>query len=125
MSQARARVVDLAASFAMVTEAFRPKVIARLNDYKVQVVTITGAFVWHTHAETDEFFLVIRGQLSIETRAETLSLSRGQLCVIPRGIEHRPRAEQECQVLLIEPTGTVNTGELVNERTASDVGLER
>ena len=103
--------VDLAAKLAGVDACFSPRIVALLNDYKVQVVKVRGEFVWHSHPETDDFFLVLDGRLTIQLRDRDVELSAGQLFVVPRGVEHRPRADEEAHVLLIEPHGTVNTGD--------------
>ena len=103
--------VNLAAKLALFSDHFSPRTVATLNDYKVDVVKIHGEFVWHSHADTDDFFLVLKGRLEIQLRDRTVILDEGELFVVPRGVEHRPRAPQEAHVLLIEPRGTVNTGD--------------
>jgi mannose-6-phosphate isomerase-like protein (cupin superfamily) len=103
--------VDLAAKLAAIDGYFSPRIVALLNDYKVQVVKVRGEFVWHSHPETDDFFLVLDGRLTIQLRDRDVELSPVQLFVVPRGVEHRPRADEEAHVLLIEPRGTVNTGD--------------
>jgi mannose-6-phosphate isomerase-like protein (cupin superfamily) len=103
--------VNLAAKLALFDEHFAPRTVATMNDYKVQVVKVLGEFVWHSHPETDDFFLVLEGHLDIELRDRTVSLDEGELFVVPRGVEHRPVAREEAHVLLIEPQGTVNTGD--------------
>ena len=103
--------VNLAAALATFDEPFRPRVVAALNDYKVMVVKAKGDFVWHSHAETDDFFLVLKGRLTIQLRDRDVVLEPGELFVVPRGVEHCPRADEEVELLLIEPAGTVNTGD--------------
>src|SRR6059058_3763881 len=103
-------VVDIDAKLALFAEHWSPKVVARLNDYEIKVVKLQGEFVWHTHEDTDELFLVVDGELTIQLRDLDVALTRGQLFVVPRGVEHCPRAEGEVHALLIEPTGVVNTG---------------
>jgi len=103
--------VNLAAKLALFSDHFSPRTVATLNDYKVDVVKTHGEFVWHSHADTDDFFLVLKGRLEIQLRDRTVILGEGELFVVPRGVEHRPRAPQEAHVLLIEPRGTVNTGD--------------
>jgi mannose-6-phosphate isomerase-like protein (cupin superfamily) len=103
--------VNLAAALGTFEEPFRPRIVASLNDYKVMVVKVKGEFVWHSHAETDDFFLVLKGRLTIQLRDRDLQLGPGELYVVPRGLEHRPRADEEVELLLIEPAGTVNTGD--------------
>ncbi len=116
--------VNLAAALATFDEPFRPRIVAALNDYKVMVVKAKGDFVWHTHAETDDFFLVLKGKLTLELRDRDVVLGPGELFVVPRGVEHRPRADEEVELLLIEPVGTVNTGDgEPSELTAPEVSL--
>ena len=110
--------VRLAEKFALFAELFEPKVIAQLNDYQVKLARLKGEFVWHSHADTDELFLVIEGKLTIEMRDATVTLAAGELFVVPRGVEHKPYAREECKVVLIEPTGTVNTGDAGGALTA-------
>ena len=100
------------------TEHWAPKKIAEINDYDVKIVKVQGDFTWHAHADTDEFFLVIDGQLTIQLRERDVMLGPGELFVVPRGVEHCPRAETETAVLLIEPRGVVNTGDAGGELTA-------
>jgi mannose-6-phosphate isomerase-like protein (cupin superfamily) len=103
--------VNLAEALASFDEPFQPRIVAYYNDNKVQVAKTRGEFVWHSHPETDDFFLVVKGRLVIELRDREIELGEGELCVVPRGVEHRPRADGEAQVLLIEPRGTPNTGD--------------
>jgi mannose-6-phosphate isomerase-like protein (cupin superfamily) len=112
--------IDLAQSLSRVSDHWSPRIVGRLNDYKIQVVKVKGEFVWHTHPETDEFFLVIDGQLTIKLRERTVDLGPGQLFVVPRGVKHCPAAVGECELLLIEPIGTPNTGDVGGERTAPE-----
>jgi mannose-6-phosphate isomerase-like protein (cupin superfamily) len=95
-----------------------PKIVAEMNDYHVKVVKVQGEFVWHTHDETDELFLVLKGRLTIKQRDGDVTLEEGELYVVPRGVEHMPVAENECHILLLEPAGTINTGDAGGERTA-------
>jgi mannose-6-phosphate isomerase-like protein (cupin superfamily) len=112
--------VDLAATLATFDEVFRPKIVARLNDHKVAVVKVNGQFVWHSHPDTDDFFLVLSGRLTIALRDREIELGPGELFVVPRGVEHCPRADEETHVLLIEPLGTPNTGDAGGERTVAE-----
>jgi mannose-6-phosphate isomerase-like protein (cupin superfamily) len=100
------------------SEQWSPKIIAQLNDYHLKLAKVLGEFVWHDHPETDEVFIVIKGQLDILFRDGKVSLSEGEMFVVPKGVEHKPVAENECHILLIEPAGTVNTGDILNEKTA-------
>lgn len=110
--------VDLAAKFALLDGPYRPGIVGYLNDYKVEVVKARGPFVWHKHDETDDFFLVMRGTLTIHLRDRDIKLREGELFVVPRGVEHCPEADEEAHVLLIEPRGTVNTGDAGGSLTA-------
>ena len=114
-------VVNLTNKFSLIDNHWDPKVIAQLNDYHLKITKIQGEFVWHSHPETDEVFLVVEGQLTIHLRDDDLYLSQGELCVIPRGVEHKPAAKEECQILMMEPAGTLNTGDAGGERTIEDV----
>ncbi len=110
--------INLTAKLALFADTWRPRVIAEMNDYQFKLVKLLGDFVWHSHAETDEAFLVLDGKLVIELRDGEVRLAPGELYVVPRGIEHRPRAARECSVLLIEPRGVVNTGDAGGDLTA-------
>lgn len=113
-------VVNLTEKFSLITEQWDPKIIAQLNDYQVKIAKIQGEFVWHSHPETDEVFLVVNGKLTIHLREGDLHLEPGEMCVIPSGVEHKPAAEEECQILMVEPAGTQNTGDAGGERTVED-----
>lgn len=110
--------INLKQKFDAFSEHWQPKIIAQLNDYHIKVVRVRDEFVWHQHFDTDELFFVVEGSLQIEFRDGRVSLDAGELFVVPHGIEHRPFAEKECCVLLIEPIGTVNTGENSGNMTA-------
>lgn len=110
--------IDLAGKLALLREHWSPRVVAELNDYQFKIAKLKGEFVWHRHPDTDEAFLVIEGRLTIELRDGRVELAPGELYVVPRGVEHRPVAAEECGVLLIEPRGVVNTGDAGGERTA-------
>lgn len=103
--------VDLAEKLASFDEIFSPRIVAYYNDNKVQVAKTHGEFVWHSHPDSDDLFLVLKGRLTIEFRDGAVELEEGDLFVVPRGVEHRPRADEEAHVLLIEPRGTPNTGD--------------
>ena len=103
---------------AAFSEFWSPRTVAELNDYDVQLVKLQGAFVWHAHPETDELFFALHGRLRIELRDGAVDLGPGELDVVPKGVEHRPVAEAEAQVMLIEPSATVNTGNAGGDRTA-------
>lgn len=113
--------VNLAEKLALVDEHYSPRTVGYLNDYKLEVVKPLGEFVWHSHADTDDFFLVLKGRLTIQLRdREDVELGAGELFVVPRGVEHCPRADEEAHVLLIEPRGTVNTGDAGGPLTAQE-----
>lgn len=103
--------VNLAEKLAGFSEHWAPRTVAQLNGHDVMVVKVQGEFVWHAHEDTDDFFLVLHGRLDIELRDRTVSLGPGELLVVPRRMEHRPVARGEAHILLIEPTGTPNTGD--------------
>lgn len=109
--------VNLAEKFAQFTDHWSPKIVGQMNDLHVKAVKVKGEFVWHAHAETDELFLVHRGTLYIDYRDRRNVVRAGEFFVVPRGIEHRPVAEEECEIVLIEPAGTVNTGDAGGPRT--------
>jgi len=115
--------VNLAEAQAQFDEPFEPRIIGTMNDYKLMVAKTKGEFVWHKHDDTDDFFLVLNGQLTIQLRDRDVVLGPGELFVVPRGVEHKPVADEECWLLLFEPAGTLNTGNLSNERTVRE--LER
>jgi mannose-6-phosphate isomerase-like protein (cupin superfamily) len=110
--------INLAAKFALLDAPYQPAIVGYLNDYKLQIVKVQGPFVWHKHEETDDFFLVVSGRLTIHLRDRDVELGPGELFVVPHGVEHCPEAEEPTEVLLIEPQGTVNTGDAGGEMTA-------
>jgi mannose-6-phosphate isomerase-like protein (cupin superfamily) len=112
-------VVDLADKLGLFSDHWSPKVVARLNDYEIKLAKLKGEFVWHTHDDTDELFLVIEGVLTIQLRDGDVVLNPGQLYVVPRGVEHCPIAEGDVAVMLIEPAGVVNTGNAGGDLTAA------
>src|SRR4051794_5122910 len=105
------RAIDLEAALATLDEPWKPLTVATLNDYDVRVVKVTGEFTWHSHPDTDEFFLVLRGQLTIRLESREVELVSGSVFVVPRGQRHQPCSVDGAQVLLIEPSTTVNTGD--------------
>ena len=111
--------VNLAEKFALLDGPYKPGIVGYLNDYKLQVVRVLGPFVWHRHEETDDFFLVLSGRLTIHLRERDIELGPGELYVVPRGVEHCPEATEETLVLLIEPDGTPNTGDAGGPMTAA------
>jgi len=112
--------VNLRDKLTRFDDLWSPKIVADMNDYHVKVVKVRGEFLWHTHAETDELFLVLKGRLTVRRRDGDVTLEEGELYVVPRGVEHMPVAEEECHILLLEPAGTANTGDAGGGRTAQD-----
>ena len=110
--------INLQDKLAKISEHWSPRIIAQMNDYHFKLAKVQGEFVWHDHPGTDEVFLVIKGKLDIHFRDGMVTLSEDEIYVVPKGVEHKPVAEGECHILLIEPAGTVNTGDTMNERTA-------
>lgn len=104
-------VINLADKLAQFSDHWAPRTVAQLNTNDVMVVKVQGEFVWHAHPDTDDFFLVLKGRLTIRLRDREVQLGPGELFVVPRGVEHQPFAEEEVHLLLIEPTGTPNTGD--------------
>lgn len=102
------------------TDQWSPKIIARMNNYHFKLVKLQGDFVWHAHDDTDEVFIVLDGEMSIEFREGKVDLKAGEMLVVPKKAEHKPIAEKECKIMLVEPAGTVNTGNAGGERTAKD-----
>jgi mannose-6-phosphate isomerase-like protein (cupin superfamily) len=115
--------VDLAQKLSLFDEPWSPKIVAELNDAYVKVVKLEGEFVWHHHDDEDELFLVVSGRLRMELRDGEVVLDPGELLVVPKGVEHRPVAEGETHIVLIEPKTTLNTGNVRDERTVDE--LER
>jgi mannose-6-phosphate isomerase-like protein (cupin superfamily) len=112
--------INFADKFEKFSERWSPRVVARLNDYEFKVARVEGEFVWHKHDETDEAFVVIDGEMRIEFRDGAVQLRAGEMFVVPRGVEHRPVAERECKIMLVEPAGVVNTGGAGGELTAKN-----
>lgn len=109
------KAINIAEKLSTFADHWSPRIIAALNDYHVKLAKVEGRFPWHSHAKTDELFMVIAGHLSIDMRIdgkeETIEIGEGELFVVPKGVEHAPHAEAETQILLLEPAGTVNTGD--------------
>ncbi|HKP53887.1 MAG TPA: cupin domain-containing protein [Chloroflexia bacterium] len=115
-------IVNLSERFNRFTDYWSPKVVGELNDFHVKLVKVKGEFVWHHHEAEDEMFLVVQGRLLIQLRDRDIWLEEGEFTIIPKGVEHKPVAEEEAHVLLLEPKSTLNTGNVVNERTVADLG---
>jgi mannose-6-phosphate isomerase-like protein (cupin superfamily) len=112
--------INLKDKLSLFTEQYSPRIVARMNDCHFKVAKFRGDFVWHSHPETDETFLVVEGEMRMDFREGSVRLKTGEMLVVPRGIEHKPYAEDECQVLLVEPAGTVNTGNAGGEMTVEE-----
>ena len=113
--------VDLDEKFALFNDCWSPKIVGELNGQYVKLAKLKGEFLWHNHAEEDELFLVVKGELIIRLRDQEVSLKEGQFFIIPRGVEHLPVAKEECHVLLFEPKSVLNTGDKLNEKTVASL----
>ena len=109
--------INIQEKFQKFSEHWSPKVIAEMNDYQFKLAKVKGEFIWHEHKETDEVFIVIDGRMQIEFREEIIELETGDMYVVPKGVEHKPYAEEECNIMLVEPRGVVNTGDKTNDMT--------
>ena len=114
------RPINFRQKFSLFNEQWTPKVVAEMNDYQFKVVKLKGDFMWHDHKDTDETFIVIDGSLRIDFRDGAVTLRAGEMFVVPKGMEHKPYAEEEVRLLLIEPRGVLNTGDAGGERTAQN-----
>ncbi|MDE1149415.1 MAG: cupin domain-containing protein [Azospirillaceae bacterium] len=115
--------VRFADKFALFTEQWRPKVVAEMNDYQFKLSRLQGDFLWHAHADTDETFIVLEGELRLDFRDGSITLAAGEMAVVPKGVEHKPSSVAEVKLLLIEPRGVVNTGDAAaaaGDRTAEN-----
>ncbi len=115
------QTINFQDKFKKFNEHWSPKIIAQMNDYHFKIAKIEGEFVWHSHPETDEVFIVIQGEMQIAFRDWKAALKEGEMLVVPKGVEHKPIAEQECHILMVEPAGTVNTGDAGGDLTVDDV----
>ncbi|WP_163835912.1 cupin domain-containing protein [Spartinivicinus ruber] len=114
--------INIKEKFSKFSEYWSPRIVAEMNEYQFKLVKIKGEFTWHDHKDTDEVFIIIEGFMSIEFRDGKVDLSEGEMVVVPRGVEHKPFAKDECKIMLIEPRGVVNTGDTGGKLTAdSDV----
>jgi mannose-6-phosphate isomerase-like protein (cupin superfamily) len=116
----RHEAINFRKKFALFDEQWQPKVVAEMNDYQFKVVKLKGDFIWHDHKDTDETFMVIEGTLRIDFRDGAVYVSAGEMFVVPRGVEHKPYAQDEVKLLLIEPRGVLNTGHEGGARTAQN-----
>ena len=104
----------------MFNETWQPKVIAEMNDYQFKIVKLEGDFIWHEHADTDETFIILEGELRIDFRDGHVNINQGEMYVVPKGVEHKPYAEKLVKMLLIEPKGVLNTGDLATSKTTAE-----
>lgn len=111
--------INLLSKLDLIPDQWSPRIIAQMNDCHFKLAKIQGEFVWHSHEDTDEAFFVVKGRFSMEYRDKTVVLNEGDLVVVPRGVEHRPVATNECHIMLVERAGTVNTGDAGGEKTAA------
>lgn len=114
-------VINFEGKFAQIKELHSYKLVAQMNDYHFKLVKMKREFIWHSHPETDEVFIIIDGNMQIDLRDETLYLTKGEMVVIPKGIEHKPSSREECNILLIEPAGTLNTGNTGGDLTDTEL----
>ena len=114
--------VNLAEGFARIADHWRPRVVAELNGQEVKLVKFQGPFIWHQHEAEDELFLVVKGRFRVEFRDRTVDLEAGELLVVPRGVEHRPVADAEVEVLVFEPKGVLNTGDRMDDVYTAPLG---
>ena len=112
------QAINLADKLSKIVDHWQPRVVAELNDYQFKLVKIEGDFVWHSHADTDEAFIVIEGELRIDLRDGAVTLGPGEMYVVKKGVEHKPYAAREVHMMLLEPRGVTNTGDAGGERTA-------
>jgi mannose-6-phosphate isomerase-like protein (cupin superfamily) len=112
--------INLLNKFSKFSEHWSPRVVAEMNDYQFKLAKIQNDFTWHSHEDTDEVFLVIEGAMIIDFRDGRVELSSGEMYVVPKGVEHKPYAKEECKIMFIEPRGVVNTGDAGGELTAKD-----
>ena len=112
--------INFKSKFEKFNDLWSPKVIAEMNDYQLKLVKIKDDFVWHEHNDTDEVFIVINGVIWIEFKDETIQINTGEMIVVPKGTKHRPYATEEAQIMLVEPKGVVNTGDIESDLTALD-----
>ena len=112
--------INLKSKFQEFTDQWSPKVIEEMNDYQFKLVKIENDFTWHKHEDTDETFLVVEGKMGIEFEDQTIELSEGEMIVVPKGIKHKPYADKEAKIMIIEPKGVTNTGDVTNDFTAEN-----
>lgn len=114
------KAINFQEKLATFSDFWSPKIFARMNDYFFKLVKFQSDFIWHRHENTDEVFIVLEGEMCIEFRDGKVDLKSGEMFVVPKGVEHKPFAEEECKIMLVEPVGTINTGDAGGELTAKD-----
>tara|TARA_B100000809_G_scaffold71516_1_gene69101 strand:- start:1703 stop:2164 length:462 start_codon:yes stop_codon:yes gene_type:complete len=112
--------INLNQKFKLFSDNWSPKVIAEMNDYQFKLIKINGEFIWHSHDDTDEAFIVINGELTIKFRDGKVDIKKGEMFIVPKGVEHKPIAKNECQIMVIEPKDVVNTGDKKSDLTAKN-----
>jgi mannose-6-phosphate isomerase-like protein (cupin superfamily) len=113
--------INFKEKFNLIANLWSPKIIAQMNDYQFKIAKIEGEFVWHSHQDTDETFIVIAGCMKIKFRDGIVEVSSGEMIIVPRGVEHKPLADNECHILMVELEGTVNTGDTTSDMTLNQV----
>ena len=103
--------------YSKFSKHWSPRIIAEMNDYQFKIAKIQGEFIWHSHKNTDETFIVLDGEMKMKIKNETIIIKSGEMFVVPKGVEHKPCADNECKILVIEPRGVINTGDKINELT--------
>ncbi len=116
----KTKAINFQEKFKKFSDQWSPKIIAQMNDYHFKLARVKGDFTWHDHKDTDEVFIILDGELRIDFRDGSVNLKKGEMAVVPNGVEHKPFAAQECKILLVEPVGTVNTGDTGGNLTAQD-----
>ena len=112
--------INLKEKLSKFNKHWTPRIIAEMNDYQFKIAKIKGEFIWHDHKDTDETFIVIEGKMSIQFRDGMVELSKGEMFVVPKGVEHKPSAENECKILVVEPKGVINTGDAGGDLTITE-----
>ena len=114
------KAVNFQEKLALIREQWSPRIIGQVNDYHLKIVKIQGEFVWHSHVETDEVFIILEGEMEIHLRDRVIPMKTGEMYVVPRGVEHKPVAKNECSILMVEPAGTLNTGDAGGDHTVEN-----
>ena len=112
--------INFEEKYSKFTKHWSPRIIAEMNDYQFKLAKIKGEFVWHDHKNTDETFIVLEGEMTLKFRNSEINLTKGEMCVVPRGVEHKPCAKNECKILVVEPRGVINTGDVVGQLTINE-----